>query len=282
MRKIPLEERFWSRVNPFGPLPPLHPELGPCWLWTGKPNHDGYGRIRVDKSYAPLVHRHLWEKLNGPLEDGYELDHLCEVRACVRPSHLEVVTHEENVRRGRGGEHWAAKTHCPQEHAYDEENTRINGKGARVCRRCSTDKARDYRLANPEKHREAVRRYRRTQSLYWKGLRAGGYDSTYPYGPSPPLYRLPDPNLVDPGRRPMAIRPGVPSRRLASPPPAATGFRDCSRHSLPARADVPGLADSRRHHADDPWLPVPAHPTTCPTALLIDYTLLTSPSRPRG
>lgn len=157
MRKVAAEERFWPRVNPYGPVPPEHPELGPCWLWTGKPNKDGYGRIRVSRTYAPLVHRYLWEKLNGPLGDGYELDHLCEVRNCVRPSHLEAVTHAENVRRGHGGDNWAAKTHCPQGHPYDEENTRIDAKGARVCRVCSAKKSRESRLADPEKHREAVR-----------------------------------------------------------------------------------------------------------------------------
>jgi hypothetical protein len=82
----------------------------------------------------------------------------------VRPSHLEVVTHEENVRRGKGGAHWAAKTHCPQGHPYDEANTRIDAKGARVCRTCATDRATAFRLADPERHREAVRRYSRKRS----------------------------------------------------------------------------------------------------------------------
>ena len=160
LRKVPAEERFWPRVNPYGPVPPEHSELGPCWLWTGTPNKDGYGRIRVSRSSVPMVHRYLWEKVRGVVPDGHELDHLCEVRACVRPSHLEVVTHEENVRRGKGGEHWTAKTRCPQGHEYDEQNTRINSKGARVCRQCSTDKSREFRLADPQASRDRVRQWR--------------------------------------------------------------------------------------------------------------------------
>jgi hypothetical protein len=137
---------------------PVHPELGsPCWLWTGKPNKDGYGRIRFSKTRAPLVHRALWEECVGVVE--FELDHLCSVRACVNGDHLEDAPHEVNVRRGRGGQNWAAKTECPQGHLYDEKNTRLY-RGSRHCRRCVYERARAWRLANPEKHREAVRRSR--------------------------------------------------------------------------------------------------------------------------
>lgn len=155
-----LPPRFWSKVDQDGPVPPEHPELGPCWLWTATPNKDGYGRIRIRRDWAPLAHRALWELAVGEVVYPDELDHLCEVRGCVRPDHLEVVDHAENVRRGRGGAHWAAKTRCPENHPYDAENTRIDVKGARVCRTCATEHARLYRVAHPEKQREAVRRSR--------------------------------------------------------------------------------------------------------------------------
>lgn len=150
-----LPERFWNRVDRDGPV---HPELGtPCWIWTGTPNPDGYGRIRISRKWAPLVHRALWELCVGPVAG--ELDHLCQVRLCVNGDHLEDVPHAVNVKRGRGGQHWADKTHCPRGHPYDEENTKIY-RGSRHCRKCSTIRSREYRLKNPEKHREAVRRYR--------------------------------------------------------------------------------------------------------------------------
>lgn len=145
-----LPERFWTKVSqdPSG-----------CWLWTATLNPDGYGRIRLRRDWAPLAHRALWETCVGPLEKPLELDHTCRVRHCVNPAHLDAVSHTENVRRGNGGSNWAAKTHCPQGHPYDEQNTRLY-RGSRTCRTCATDRATAHRLANPEKHRESVRRSR--------------------------------------------------------------------------------------------------------------------------
>lgn len=136
----------------------VHPVLGtPCWLWQGTPNPDGYGRIRLTRKWAPLVHRAMWQLCVGPVED--ELDHLCSTRSCVNADHLEDATHEVNVRRGRGGENWSAKTECPKGHPYDEENTNLY-RGSRHCRKCALERSTAYRLANPERHRESVRKTR--------------------------------------------------------------------------------------------------------------------------
>lgn len=145
-----LPERFWAKVavDPSG-----------CWLWTATLNPDGYGRIRMTRRWAPLAHRALWETCIGPVQKPRELDHLCRVRHCVNPDHLEEVDHPENVRRGEGGQHWAAKTHCPQGHPYDEENT-LRSEGRRVCKACVYRRSKAHREADPERHREAVRRYR--------------------------------------------------------------------------------------------------------------------------
>lgn len=73
---------------------------GECWLWTGTIALNGYGLIY--RQGGPLVgaHRLAYEVHVGPIPKGYELDHLCRVRRCVNPAHLEPVTHSENVRRG--------------------------------------------------------------------------------------------------------------------------------------------------------------------------------------
>lgn len=71
----------------------------PCWVWTGNFQTHGYGTITVDGK-GRVAHRFRWEKVNGPVPDGLELDHLCRNRACVNLDHLEPVTHAENVRRG--------------------------------------------------------------------------------------------------------------------------------------------------------------------------------------
>ena len=117
-----------------------------CWLWIGKINIDGYG-VYADQR----AHRVSFEKFKGPVPLGLEIDHLCSVRNCVNPSHLEAVTHKENVRRGNLGAVTRArqmgKTHCPQGHEYNEINTYIapktylqNGEvtrtPARHCRIC--------------------------------------------------------------------------------------------------------------------------------------------------
>ena len=105
-------------------------DLGPCEIWTGPLNEHGYGAA----SYG-LAHRLAWQAANGPVPDGLELDHLCRVRSCVRPDHLEPVTHRENCRRGDAGKHFRDKTHCPRGHPYSGDNLLLS-KGARYCRAC--------------------------------------------------------------------------------------------------------------------------------------------------
>lgn len=69
-----------------------------CWLWTGQLNNHGYGLFSY-KNRKRAAHLVLWEHVVGPVPNGLELDHLCRVRHCVNPDHLEPVTHEENQRR---------------------------------------------------------------------------------------------------------------------------------------------------------------------------------------
>lgn len=71
---------------------------GDCWVWQGRLDADGYGSFSVD-GRTRRVHR-WWYDLQVGIPRGLELDHLCRNRACVRLTHLEPVTHAENVRRG--------------------------------------------------------------------------------------------------------------------------------------------------------------------------------------
>lgn len=63
----------------------------PCWVWKK-------AKARGEMYYGP--HKRAWRFKNGPVPEGLELDHLCRVRACINPDHLEPVTHQENARRG--------------------------------------------------------------------------------------------------------------------------------------------------------------------------------------
>jgi len=97
------EELFWAKVDKDGPIPDYAPHLGPCWIWTGCCTDNGYGFWAYGPRLNPVrigTHRYAYEALVSPIPDGLELDHLCRVRACCRPTHLEAVTHLENVRRG--------------------------------------------------------------------------------------------------------------------------------------------------------------------------------------
>ena len=128
------EDRFWEKVNKNG-------ENG-CWVWTACVFRSGYGcfAIRKDKWKNVRAHRFAYEMLVALIPKDKELDHLCRNHACVNPKHLEVVTHKENCVRGDGGKRVPeinkAKTHCTRGHPYNETNTYINGKGARMCRIC--------------------------------------------------------------------------------------------------------------------------------------------------
>lgn len=130
------QERFWLKVDKAGPVPEHNPSLGPCWLWTAAADSNGYGTFKVGVKMVG-AHRVAYELLVGPIPDGFHIDHLCRVRACVNPAHLEPVTSRENTLRGVGFSAVnARKTHCPQGHQFTPENTYTQSDGRRRCRKC--------------------------------------------------------------------------------------------------------------------------------------------------
>lgn len=92
--------RWWSYVNQSGPVPTHCPDLGPCWVWTGATNTEGYASLRV-RGRLVRAHRFGYEMLAGPIPRGLVLDHLCINPPCVNPAHLEPVTRAENNARAR-------------------------------------------------------------------------------------------------------------------------------------------------------------------------------------
>lgn len=115
----------------------------------GSISRNGYGLVRlVSGGPRKIAHRVAYETFVGPIPTDLELDHLCRVRRCVNPEHLEPVTHQENIRRATGPiAANAAKTHCDHGHPFSTENTRIRPDGARVCLSCAraSDAARRQR-----------------------------------------------------------------------------------------------------------------------------------------
>src|SRR5579859_2557119 len=127
-----------------------------CWLWQGNIALNGYGvfshgsRAGGRKRQTVYAHRAAYVLLRGDVPVGLELDHLCRVRRCVNPSHLEPVTRRENVLRGLAPsvirQVNAKKTACPRGHAYDG----VNINGARICRTCA-------RMVRTRKHPAELR-----------------------------------------------------------------------------------------------------------------------------
>lgn len=72
----------------------------PCWVAPNRSIHStGYVQVTVEGK-GHRLHRVVWEAQNGPVPNGLELDHLCCVKECFRPDHLEAVPHMVNSRRG--------------------------------------------------------------------------------------------------------------------------------------------------------------------------------------
>lgn len=137
----PIADRFWPKVE----------KTEGCWFWKAAKHPRGYGQIH-DNDRGRMVSAHIvaYELTVGPVPEGMELDHLCRNTSCVRPDHLEPVTHAENVWRGESGSFGgpvknAAKRRCPQGHPYSKENTYVGPKGTRFCRACARARQRKRR-----------------------------------------------------------------------------------------------------------------------------------------
>lgn len=151
----PLIDLLTSHVNKDGDIPTGRPDLGPCWIWTLRTDRNGYGYYSHRHGGTRFVHRIMYEHVEGPIPEGLVLDHLCQVRICCNPAHLEAVTQAENVRRGRAHEVSrrlaSVRTHCSNGHPYEGDNFRINTrgpkKGRRRCLVCARALNRKYRSA---------------------------------------------------------------------------------------------------------------------------------------
>lgn len=131
--------------------------ISDCWLWAGLVSSSGYGiyLVKIDGKWRQRkAHRLLYELERGEIPEGLVIDHLCRVRQCVNPEHLEPVTIGENLMRGEGLQaRNRRKTHCVNGHGYTPENTifRKHENNGRRCRTCNNITVKKYR-----KNRQAL------------------------------------------------------------------------------------------------------------------------------
>ena len=159
MRAMPLMDRLLSRVEKV--------TEGGCWIWMGTTTGwSGYGQVS-ERGRMLLAHRVAYESLVGPIPAGLEVDHLCRVRLCVNPAHLQPVTKAENDRRRMD-----AQTHCKAGHPRTGPNVRISVKGGheqRVCRTCVA--ANMARFKAKPGNVEAMRQYWRDRTAMKRAMR---------------------------------------------------------------------------------------------------------------
>jgi hypothetical protein len=117
-----------------------------CWIWTASKTIGGYGHLTF-QSERRYAHRFAYELLVAPVPKHLDVDHLCRVRACCNPDHLEPVTRRENLLRGDTiPARNAAKTACHRGHPFDAANLRVDPKtGDRKCRACDKENQQRYR-----------------------------------------------------------------------------------------------------------------------------------------
>lgn len=122
-----------------------------CWLWRGSINSTGYGSfVAGNRKY--LAHRFSYEHFIGPIGAGLVIDHLCRVRECVNPDHIEAVSQKVNVHRGIGeAAKNRVKSNCPAGHPYESDNLKVF-RGMRYCRACH----RRHNLASWRRQREGL------------------------------------------------------------------------------------------------------------------------------
>jgi hypothetical protein len=171
LRKGSLMERFnamWTPVTESG-----------CWLWNGGVNSRGYAEMS-HKGKSDKAHRISYRLYKGEIPDGLCLDHLCRVKCCVNPYHLEAVTSIENIRRATP--YLRKKTHCLRGHELSGDNLASRKDGARHCKKCAAFrqhqldlKARNFRPPIPTKRRPIVGTHSVTgEKLFFKSVKDAG------------------------------------------------------------------------------------------------------------
>ena len=167
-----LVQRFHERYE-------IIPEGWGCWIWTASKGGHGYGDLRTKHAHY-TSHRLSWLIHYGDIPEGMFVCHKCDTRLCVRPDHLFLGTHQDNMADMR-----RKKRHGGPSRKNEEKQLAICGhlftdsegsKGARQCRPCikayqeayrtntkQKEKKRLYDMEYRVKHKERLKRQKAEQ-----------------------------------------------------------------------------------------------------------------------
>jgi ribosomal protein L37AE/L43A len=126
-------DRFWTKVE----------KTEKCWNWKAVVASTGrYGLFTVRGEVINTrkvinAHRFAYFITFGQVDRKIDIDHICRNTLCVNPSHLEAVSHAENIFRGYMNK--PRKTHCPRGHEKDRKATGRNGRTLWRCSTCERD-----------------------------------------------------------------------------------------------------------------------------------------------
>jgi DNA-binding MarR family transcriptional regulator len=181
--------RFWAKVD----------RSGDCWLYQGHVLKDGYGQFGATGERR--AHRVSWELTHGPIPEGMQVLHHCDVPLCVRPTHLYLGDHAQNMRdrdeRGRtaSGERSWLKHHGHRNGPGEATNTH----------KLTVDQVLEIRqlyAPNPQRgpvrwsQRALARRFGVTQQTISKIVRGERWDERAGAGvPTPPPAALLPPEV---------------------------------------------------------------------------------------
>ena len=137
----------------------------PCWNWIGGKTTGGYGIFWFNKKII-LAHRFSYEYYKVEIPKSLQIDHLCRVRGCCNPNHLEVVTLQENIRRGLTGKinsYNKGKSYCVRGHEFTTQNIYRKSNNRRVCKICS--RIRHKKFQDRPKNKSKRKEYEKTPKV---------------------------------------------------------------------------------------------------------------------